>query len=238
MGRHERLDNVEHHDLRVITQHGAAFGDNLNQALVVPTEFAELQREYPILFRQGAAGEFEAFALLGLDEGENLFLDDAGWQARYIPAIQRRGPFMIGLSSRDGQAEPMVHIDLADARVSRTEGEPLFLRHGGNAPGLERILQSLRLIHLGAQIKDAMFAAFIEAGLLAPIEVDIKLDDSTEYKLPGLFSISREALTELDGATLERLNRQGFLALAYHVVASMGNMARLIEMKNSRRKTI
>ena len=90
------LDNVTHKDLRVRTGYSVEFGDHVNLALVFPTEFAFVQREYPILFRRYPDGDPEAVALLGLDKGENLFLDEPGWNARYVPAVQQRGPFLIG----------------------------------------------------------------------------------------------------------------------------------------------
>ncbi|WP_303831119.1 SapC family protein [Asticcacaulis taihuensis] len=231
------LDNVKHHDLRLISRHGADLGDNVNLALVVPTEFAEVQREYPILFRQSEGGTFQAFALLGLETDENLYLDETGWQARYIPAIQARGPFRIGLRENEtGEAgEPMIMMDPDHPRLSRSEGEPLFRPHGGHAPALERILQTLRTLHIGNEASRHMFAAFEAAGLLAPVNIEIRFDETTQYKLPGFFSISREALAGLDGDALQKLNAAGFLGLAFHVVASMGNISRLIDMKNRRR---
>ena len=69
------LDNVTHKDLKVRTGYASEFGDNLNNALVFPTEFAFVLREYPILFKRGGNDELHAVALLGLDEDENLFLD-------------------------------------------------------------------------------------------------------------------------------------------------------------------
>lgn len=236
------LDNVEHHDLRLSIDGTASAADDVNLVLVVPTEFAEVQREYPILFRQSANGGFQAFALTGLDKDENLYLQDGKWQARYVPAIQARGPFLIGFRDHDAdgqvQKEPMIMVDLDHPRISRSEGEPLFLPHGGNAPVLERVTQTLRVLHAGVEIGNAMFSAFLEAGLLAPLNIDINLDEETRYHLPDFFSISQEGLSQLDGATLERLNSAGFLASAFHVLTSMNNFQRLIEMKNRRRKGV
>lgn len=233
------LDNVEHHDLRIITRHGPEYGDATNQTLVVPTEYEALQREYPIFFRQNREGGFESFVLLGFDNNENLFLDGDVWQARYIPAILTRGPFMIGFrgdaADSDGRREPVIHVDLDHPRVSHSEGEPLFLTHGGNAPALERTANALRALHVGAEMSAAMFAAFIAAGLIAPVDIKIRLDERTEYDLPGLFSISAEALAGLDGPALAKLHAEGFLALAFHVVSSTGNINRLIEIKTRRR---
>ncbi len=228
------LDNVEHHDLRLIAQ--STSSDKVNMALVVPTEFAEVQREYPILFRQSEAGGFQAFALLGLATDENLFLDDSGWNARYVPAIQARGPFSIALrETGEGENEPMIMVDTAHPRISRSDGAPLFLAHGGNAPALERAVQALRTLHAGIAASDAMFAAFHDAGLLAPVNIEIKIDDSTSYALTDFFSISQEGLARLDAATLQSLNQSGFLALAFCVIHSTGNVRRLIEMKTRRR---
>jgi hypothetical protein len=233
------LDNVEHHDLRLITHFSPNLGDAVNLALVVPTEFAEVQREYPILFRRSENGAFQAYALLGLETNENLYLDETGWQAKYIPAIQARGPFRIGFRKQDtgdGRSEPMIMVDLEHPRISRSEGEPLFLPHGGNAPAFERIAQTLRTLHAGVEMSNAMFAAFADAGLLAPVEINIEFDETTRYALPDFFSISEEALSQLGGETLQRLNQSGLLALAYCAVLSKGNLARLIELKSKRRQ--
>jgi len=226
------LDNVAHHDLRVIAGHGPQFGDLINEVPVFPTEFSEIQREYPIYFREGEAGGFQAFALLGLDRDENLFVGEAGWRGRYVPAMLDRGPFIIGMrEGASGAPEPMLMVDLDHPRVSRSEGEPVFLPHGGNAPVLERHMRALRAIHQGLEVSRVMFAAFEAEGLIAPVEISIRLDDVTEYRIPGLYSISAEALSQLDGAALERLNRSGFLATAFQVLASVGNMQRIVELK-------
>jgi hypothetical protein len=235
------LNNIDHQNLRVITRRSAEFGDNVNQALVFPTEFEELQREYPIFFRKDEHGNFQSVALLGLDRDENLFLDETGWRARYIPAVQERGPFLIGFQDQtvDGEPrrEPMIHVDLDHPRISWTEGEPVFLPHGGNSPYLNRIAHTLRLIHQGAELARSMFAALGAAELIEPIEVEIALDDRTQYKLPGFYTIGEDRLARLDGASLERLHRAGFLRLAFCVVSSLANVSRLIDVKNKKRAT-
>ncbi|NEL27468.1 MAG: SapC family protein, partial [Xanthomonas perforans] len=87
MTHHVPLDNVDHADLRVAIRHGAAFGDAVNQLLVMPGEFEELQREFPILFRRGgdADAPWYAVVLTGFDQDENLFLADGGWTTRAVP---------------------------------------------------------------------------------------------------------------------------------------------------------
>lgn len=233
------LDNVTHKDLRVRTGHSAEFGDNINLALVFPTEFVFVQREYPILFRREPNGALQAAALLGLDRNENLFLDDSGWNARYVPAVQQRGPFHIGLHRRSAGGatdnEPMIHVDLDHPRISATEGEPVFLRHGGHSPYLKRASRMLELIYHGAELARPMYAAFEAEGLIESMEVKVNLDERVQYTLPDFFTVNQERLAALDGATLERLNRLGYLQLAMLVMTSLGNIEWLIELKNRKR---
>jgi hypothetical protein len=233
------LDNVQHQDLKIIGGHGAQFGDAINEVAIFANEIADAHREYPIYFRQDGKGGFQAYALLGLDKNENLFLSDDTWQARYIPAMQDRGPFMIGFRQQETAGEPsrepVMAIDLDHPRISRDVGEPLFLPHGGNSARVERHARALRTIHTGVDASRAMFAAFQSEGLLAQIEIGIQIDESTRYTIPDVVSISQQALTELGGPALERLNKAGFLALAFLTLNSVGNVNRLIEMKNRRR---
>lgn len=233
------LDNVRHKDLRVRTGYSAEFGDSVNMALVFPTEFTFIQREYPILFRRDPNEGFQAVALLGLDKGENLFLEESGWNARYVPAVQQRGPFLIGFHQQQAggsvKPEPMIHVNLDDPRISQAEGEPVFLKHGGHSPYLQHIHRILQLIVHGADAVQPMFAAFEEAGLIEAMELKIGLDDRIQYDLPDFFTISHDRLAALDGPSLERLNRAGYLKLALMVADSLGNIEWLVELKNRKR---
>ncbi len=227
------LNNVEHGDLRVDARHGVEFGDNINQVLIFPTEFEDVQREYPIFLRKDANGDYQAVALLGLDRDENLFLDATGWRARYVPAVQQRGPFSIALQDRPGAApEPMIHIDLDHPRVSRTDGEPLFLPEGGSAPYLKHVSRVLGVIYDGLEVGKPLYAALEELSLIEPVAVEIKLSDREAYDLPAVYTIAHDRLMALQGPDLERLHQSGLLRAAYAVLSSMGNVARLIELKN------
>lgn len=232
MSRIVKLNNVDHHDLKVDARHGATSGDAVNQMLILPTEFEEAQREYPIFFRRDPSGALQPVALLGLDRDENLFLGENGWQARYVPAMQRRGPFSIGLVRGQEDVPPVIQVDLDHPWIASGEGAPLFLPHGGNTPYLEQMAGLLGLIYQGLSAIQPMFAAFEEAGLIEPVKVEIALNDTKRYTLLDLHSIEEAKLAALDGAALERLHRAGFLRAAFNAVASLSNVRRLIELKN------
>jgi hypothetical protein len=241
MANNVLLNNVAHQNLKVITRFGAEFGNNVGSVMVFPTEFVELQKEYPILFRRnGETQKYHATALLGLSENENLFLSSSvgsGWDANYIPAIVTKGPFLIGFQSQDSNHNKtaVIHIDLDHARVSQEDGYPLFLEYGGNSPYLEHIAKILNLIHQGMVVQDVMFDMFTEFDLLEPIDIDVALNSGEKYKLVGNYTINEEKLTALSGDKLEKLNKMGFLHLAYAVITSLTNIRKLTDIKNSKK---
>lgn len=235
------LNNVDHGDLTFMPRFGAAFGHQVNSVRLFPTEYVEAAREYAILFRHEAETDaLFAVALLGLDRDENLFLDATGWHARHIPALHQRGPFRIGMVDRavDGtiQRELMLHVDLDHPRVGAPDGQPVFLPHGGQSPYLDHVVTVLRLVHDGLAQSAPMFAAFEQAELIEPITLDVALDAETHYTIPDCFTIGPERLAKLDPAALEALHRAGFLAHAFRIVSSLGNVAHLIELKNRKRR--
>ncbi|NYT40704.1 SapC family protein [Sphingomonas sp. R-74633] len=229
MPRPVALDNVAHADLRVALRHGAAHGDAVNQALIFPTEFAEAQREFAILFRRDPKEGLQAVALLGLDRDENLFLDGDRWTSRHIPLILQRGPFLIGLNPEGGA--PTIQIDLDDPRVGATDGEPLFLPHGGQTRYLDHVGKLLAAIHVGMGDAPAIYAAFDALGLIQPVALELMLDDERRYVIHDHEVLSAEKLAALGPDALDQLNRAGHLGTAFLLVASLGNMAQLIERK-------
>ena len=239
MARYELLNNITHKDLRVSTRFGTEFGDNLGMVQAFPTEFAELQREYPIFFRKDAAsGEYQAIALLGFEKGENLFVSGGRWHAYYLPGMVARGPFLIGVQEHTGEGDSrpdrLIHVDLDHPRVSRTEGEPVFLPEGGNSPFLDHVAMVLRGIHEGMQAGKIMYAAFAALDLFEPVKLEIKVTADHGYNLTGLHTINHEKLRALGKDDLFKLHQSGFLQGAFLQVASVNNMKKLIAMKQGR----
>ena len=174
-------------------------------------------------------------ALLGFAPDENLFLEGDRWDALYVPGIIARGPFLIGFQERKEGAEvlqdPVLHIDMDSPRVNETEGERVFLEHGGHTPYLQRISRILGGLNDGHVINKRMFEAFAALDLIAPLELEVKITGTEPVKLPGFFSIEAEKLAGLDSAKLYDLHKQGFLHAAYLVLASHGTLNKLIDRK-------
>ena len=230
MANHAPLNNVDHKNLRVVTTRGAAYGDAVMSALTFPAEFRDLQACYPIVFAQDGNGSYDAIALLGFEPGENLFLGPNGWDAPAIPLTVERQPFMIGR----GGDELAVHIDLDSPRVrdGGIEGEALFLTYGGTSEYLERISSVLRTIHDGLAASRAFVAALVELELIESFVLDVELDDGSQNRLAGFYTINEDRLAQLSADQLAGLHAKGYLQAIYMAVASLAQFRALIQRKN------
>ncbi|MCS5588202.1 MAG: SapC family protein [Porticoccaceae bacterium] len=233
------LNNVEHKDLKIDSNHSAEYGDNVNRALAFSSEFDDLHKEYPILFYKDAkADTFQAHVILGFEKDENLFLGDDGWLGNYVPAVLARGPFLIGFQSRevDGKAvkEPVIHIDMDNPRVGTESGQPLFLAYGGDTPYLEKVMQILQVVHQGAVLDDKLFSTLDSMGLFEPVNIEISLSNISSVNLSDYYCINKDKLAQLDAENLQKLNKAGALGLVYFALSSMGNFNKLIELKNKK----
>lgn len=237
MANIELLNNVDHKDLRVITTRSADYGDSVWYALTFPHEFRNLQRHYPIFFTKNPdTGQFQAVAMFGFEDGENLFLDENGWDAAYIPLSIVRQPFLIGFQETqvDGKStrQTVISVDMDSPRISEREGEAVFLEHGGTSEYLEQINSVLDLIHKGFERNQAFVDMLLGMDLLESFVLDVELNDGSEHRLSGFYTINEESLAGLTGDDLVILNNNGYLEAVYMVVASMSNIPDLVERRN------
>jgi hypothetical protein len=238
MSNHAILDNITHKDLKILPGYRRGQGFDISTTRVFPVEFSDLQMEYPIvLTRNKESGHFEPVALLGLSKGENLFVGTEGWDAHYIPLTIERQPFMIGFQETVDagipQKQPVVHIDLDHAKISSTEGEPVFLQHGGESPLLERISSVLLAIHEGSEINQAFSRLLVGLDLVESTTMEFSLVNGEKHTLGGLHIINQKRLGELNGSALEALHQAGHLQSIYMMLASLPNFRKLIDRKNA-----
>jgi SapC len=228
------LNNVTHKNLRVIRDHSPQYGDNEISAITFPQEFRAIQNEYPIFFQKNPEnGKFLPVALLGLRQNENLFLSASGWDAQYIPASVKRRPFLIGIQAPkpgqdSNQPSRMVFVDMDSQRVSETQGDAVFLPHGGYSPYLDSIVDVLEYIQYGTELNERFGDALLQHELLEVVTLEITLQNGERNNLSGFYTINEDKLAALDGNAVASLHSQGYLEFIYMVLASHSNVVKLI----------
>jgi hypothetical protein len=228
------LNNVDHKNLRIIRDYSSQYGDSEMSVVTFPQEFRAIQNEYPIFFKKNTeTGKFIPVALTGLRQNENIFLSEKGWDAQYIPASVKRRPFLIGIqpSTPDdvsGQSSKMVYVDMDSPRISESQGDTVFLSHGGYSPYLENIVDLLDYIQYGAELNEQFTDTLLAHELLEIVSLEITLKNGERNNLAGLYTINEDKLNTLVGSVVAELHNKGFLEYVYMVLASHSNMIKLI----------
>jgi len=236
MSQYEVLNKEKHRQLRIKTGYGAALGDAVMYVMTYPMEFRDIQSCYPILFTKDSnTGGFFAAAVMGFEADQNLFLQDNGWDASYIPAVVQRQPFLIATGGEGDNATPVVSLDLDHPRVSQDEGEALFDIEGDSTEFLNQKIALLDKLHRGLQHSNGFIDTLLQHELLEQITLDIAFNDGDKKSVQGFYSIAEERLYQLKGDVLESLNQAGYLQPVFMAVASLSRMRDIIERRNQLR---
>ena len=157
-----------------------------------------MQRHYPIVFSIG--DKPIPMALMGLNEGVNVFLDEDG-RARdpqmYIPAYIRRYPFLLARLRPDSDELSLCFDPSADAVGDFEEGEALF---DGEQPSeaTKAILEFCEQFEAAGQRTAAFMEDLKKCDLLMDGEVAIQPEGSEQpFIYRGFRMIDEEKLREL-----------------------------------------
>jgi hypothetical protein len=193
-------------------------------------EFISVQRFCPIIFSVGETSV--PLALMGLNEGVNVFVDDEGklLGETYVPAYVRRYPFMLARLAPDAQELSLCFDPTSGLVGEYDDGTPLF---DGEAPSeaTNNILKFCEEFELSAQRTVQFMAELKQAGLMMDGEVSIQMQGSEEpvvYR--GFMMVNEEKVRELRGDELRKMNQNGMLALIFAHLYSM-QLMREIFMK-------
>ena len=170
--------------------------------------------------------------MFGFENGENLFLKDGKWDARYLPLAMDIMPFMIGMP-KDSSEDRKVVLDLDNPRVNKDDGMRLFDDNGVASIYLENISTKLGYLDSGYKTTSNYIDALRKYDLLEPLSIDVTLRDGSKNRLEGFHSIHEEKFASLDGKAMEDLSSQRYLLPTYMMLASLSNLAQLIERKES-----
>ncbi len=192
---------------------------------VTVDEFALVQRHYPIVFSIGESPI--PIALMGLNEGVNVFLDESGRPndaSVYIPAYIRRYPFLLARLRPDSDELSLCFDPTADAIGEFDEGEILF---DGDQPSdaTKAILEFCEQFETAGQRTAAFMEELKKSGLLMEGEVAIQPEG---YEQPfiyrGFRMIDEEKIRELRGDELRKMNQNGMLPLIFAHLFSLSQM--------------
>ena len=188
-------------------------------------EFALAQRHYPIVFSIG--DNPVPLALMGLNEGINVYLDETG-KARdpsiYIPAYLRRYPFLLAKIRPDTDELSLCFDPTSGAVGDYEDGE--FLFDGDQpSPATKAILEFCEQFETAGQRTNAFIEEIRASGLLMDGEVAIQPTGSEQpYIYRGFQMIDEEKFKGLSGDDLRKMNESGLLPLLFAHLFSLSQI--------------
>ena len=188
-------------------------------------EFTLVQRHYPIVFSVGDTPV--PIALMGLNEGVNVFLDGDGRAMDpniYIPAYLRRYPFILAKLRPDSDELSLCYDPTSGAVGDFAEGEPLF---DGDQPSAatKAILEFCEQFEAAGLRTNAFIEDLVKSDLLMDGEVAIQPEGVEQpFVYRGFRMVDEEKIRNLRGDELRKMNQSGMLPLIYAHLFSLSQM--------------
>lgn len=202
--------------------------DHAREQIITPVLLAEL----PKLINQYVLGfipdgsQFQAVALLGIEQGRNLYVNhDGRWIGDYVPANVRGYPFAL---APDNKQQLVLCVD-AEQLVVDVSGQALFDDNGEPAEQVTKTLDFLNQCDADRRRTQAAVNVLQQASVMQPWPLEFGRGEGEEpQRVEGLYRIDEKVLNTLDSTTYTGL--QGApMALAYAHLFSVQQQRQLIE---------
>lgn len=215
-----------------------AFTRELNAIPVSFTEFGIAGRDYPVVFASGDEGRtFSPVAVLGMGQGENLYLAEQSWEAgAYVPAYVRRYPFCMARVTLDSveQQDRLICIEKEFVAAEGAAGEAMFDDAAQPLPRWNDIQKLLNEYEADLDRTREMCSVLADYGLLEPFTMQATLAGGAPLNLTGMHRVNEARLEFLTADQLRTLVRKGLFARIYAHLLSLDNFGRLLDRKAAR----
>jgi len=191
-------------------------------------EFFPASRYYPIVFAQGEAAF--PIALLGMRDGQNLFVDKEGQWRRgcYVPAYVRRYPFLF-MSAADSDKLILGLDEGSDLFTTKKGSKPLY---EAGKPGaiLQDALNFCTEYQRRHQVTTSFMQDLVERDLLLERAAQITMANGDSMNLTGFSIIDQEKLDDLPNKLFLDWRRKGWLPLIYAHQISLQSWSNLVDV--------
>lgn len=209
------LSSNDHADWKTKVMNGAPFVKNQHAVPITIDEFVSVQRDFPIIFAD--SDNPVPLALMGLNEGVNVFMDDNGMFTHqvYVPAYIRRYPFMLAqLGAREGELS--LCFDPTADLVGPDGTGPALFENGEATEGTRGILEFCEQFEQSAMRTGNFVKELIEADLLMDGEVTITPEGADKPSIyRGFKMIDEEKIRNMRGDQLRKFQQNGMLPLIF-----------------------
>jgi hypothetical protein len=223
------LHNVRHAGKGLRKSSSFGFARTAHAVVLHTQEFRLAAANYPIVF----AGDDTAMplAILGIRDGENLFVDEDGqWPDAYVPAYVRRYPFATGQGAEAD--EQILYLDEDSDRIvdcaADPAAEPLFV-DGEPSERTTEIREFCAAFQQQIPITQAFIEEVKQRDLLVSKDIRLDLPAGASQQVTGLRIIEEEKFDALPDEAILEWRQRGWLPLVYWHWLSIDNFLRLLK---------
>ena len=218
------LNSRDHGNWRSRTTDKASWLVGQHAVPLTVEEFPQAQKFFPIIFADGDSPV--PLALMGLNEGVNVFVDDEGkfTQNVYVPAYVRRYPFLLARLTPDAQ-DLSLCFDPASDLVGEYEEGTLLFENGEPTEACKATLAFNEQFEIAGQKTAAFMQELKKHDLLMDGEVAIQQEGNDQpFIYRGFKMIDENKLRDVRGDVLRTWNQNGLLPLIYAPLFSLDLM--------------
>lgn len=223
------VSSETHRDISVQVGKNYNFASTLNSSPLLAAEFSAAASEYVIVFA-GTAEQVFPSIILGLEDGQNLYLDAEGaWKGKYVSAFLRRYPFVFA-EVADTTSLTLCVDEEFEGLNSDGKGERLFDSEGNRTRYLASILEFLTGYQGQFERTKLFCARLVNLGVLEAAQARFAAPDGRNGSMTGFFTINREKLKAIPAESLTEMFNTDELELCFLHLQSLGNLSALTRM--------
>jgi len=198
---------------------------------ITAPEFGAAATSFPVIF---AGEERTPLAVMGIREGENLFVNDGMYEGDfYMPSFARRYPFVLAGDKVNDRF--VVCVDEAAECVTDKKPQQMFFDGDDTSAFTKEAFQFLQDFERERQTTEVMIKRFIELDLFESKEMFFQGNNADgspaeRQKIADYFAVTNERLGKLDAKTVKEFVDNGYLSVAHSHMISLGNWQRLVNM--------
>ena len=230
MSKFVPLAKDQHAKLRVIQSGDYTRFKQQNLIPIVVRDFFTLSAEFPLVFVTNKDTEdFMPVAIMGLQEGQNLYCQEEPFPAHVVPVGFGNAPFAI-TATDDSRDQFAVLVDEESALLSDSEGEHVFTDDGNKTEYMEARIEGLVQAAQQNHQTQEITKYLAEKGLLMTQQVRLQHSpDGRLYNIDGIYVVDEQKFNELSEKDFLDMRSRGLIALVYAHLNSLQQLRRVSE---------
>ncbi len=222
----------QHQKLKISTARNILHIHGQHIIPVSAAEYAQSSASFPIVFVKNPDSErFRSVAMLGLEAGENLFLQDEKWTGLSMPQSISMVPFSLGIDP-DKENTLTACVDLDSPFVGEDKDLALFEDDGKDSEVFANVQQALGRLYDNEKMTENFIKELQENDLLQELELNIVLSTGEKKKLVGIFTINEDKIKDLSDDKVLDFHKRGLFVPIYSMLGSLTQVNHLVQLRN------